>query len=103
MFTQIYYVIRSKADGRYLVAHPDQDLKQDSSKSSYLLLFRESFDALSYLNTHSPDVAMRFATESVSQNQVAGLLQRWSYGGVGIVLDPLLPRITFLADCSGGF
>jgi len=103
MFTQIYYLIRSKADGRYLVAHPEQDLQQDRSQSRYLLLFRESFEALSYLNTHSPDMAGRFATESVSKNQIAGLLQRWSYQGVGIVLDPLLPRIEFLADCSGEF
>ena len=45
MFSEIYYIVRSQADGRYLLAHPNPE------NSGYLLLFRENFDALSYLNT----------------------------------------------------
>jgi len=28
MFSQVYYLVRSRADGRYLVAHPNQMLDQ---------------------------------------------------------------------------
>ena len=92
MFTQVYYLVRSRADGNYLVAYPHQD-----SRSGYLLMFREHFEALSYLNSHSPDLATRFAVESVPGNQLEGILKRWSFTGVGIVQDPLLPRIEFLS------
>ncbi len=94
MFSQIYYLILSRADGRYLVAKP-RGSSQDS-EDSYLLMFRESFDALSYLNAHGLDVADRFAVESVSGNQLKGILQRWGFTGVGIVQDPLVPQIEFL-------
>jgi hypothetical protein len=60
-------------------------------------MFREHFDALSYLNTHGPDVADRVAVESVPSTQVGGLLKRWGFTGVGIVQDPLLPKIEFLS------
>jgi len=75
MFSQVYYLVRSRADGRYLVAHPNTDA--EPSKSSYLLMFREHFDALSYLNTHGSDTADRFGVESVPGSQVGGLLKRW--------------------------
>lgn len=94
MFSQVYYLVRSRADGRYLVAHPNTDA--EPSKSSYLLMFREHFDALSYLNTHGSDLADRFGVESVPGSQVGGLLKRWGFTGVGIVQDPLLPKIEFL-------
>lgn len=60
-------------------------------------MFREHFDALSYLNTYGSDVADRFAVESVPNTQVGGLLKRWGFTGVGIVQDPLLPKIEFLS------
>lgn len=91
-----YYLLRSRADGRYLVAHPNKD-SQTSATSSYLLMFREHFEALSYLNTHGSDVAERFAVESVPDTQVGSLLKRWGITGVGIVQDPLLPKIEFLS------
>ena len=90
MFSQIYYLILSRADGRYLVAKPQE------SEESYLLMFLEGFDALSYLNAHGANVAERFAVESVSGNQLKGILQRWGFTGVGIVQDPLVPQIEFL-------
>lgn len=60
----VYYLIRSRADGRYLLAHPNTNVKP--GEPGYLLMFREHFDALSYLNTHGSDVADRFAVESIS-------------------------------------
>jgi hypothetical protein len=94
MFSQIYYLILSRADGRYLVARTRTGA--DSPDAGYLLMFRERFDALSYLNAHGLDVADHFAVESVSGTQLKGLLQRWGFTGVGIVQDPLVPQIEFL-------
>ena len=88
MSLQVYYLIRSKADGSYLLAHPNPD-------SAYLLIFREHFDALGYLNTHAWDIAAQFAVESVPSTQVGNLLKRWGFSGVGIVQDPLFPKIDF--------
>lgn len=96
MFSQVYYVIRSKADGRYLTAHPDSITA--SNDPGYLLMFRENFEALSYLNTHGADVAQRFAIESVPGSQLKSLLKRWGFVGVGVVQDPLLPQIEFLSQ-----
>ncbi|MEA5595322.1 hypothetical protein [Rivularia sp. UHCC 0363] len=93
MLSEIYYLIRSKADGRYLAAHPNED-----DVSSFVLLFRENFDALSYLNTHAGDLADRLTVESISGTQLKTVLQRWSFKGVGIVTDPLLPKIDFLVQ-----
>lgn len=94
MFSQTYYLILARADGRYLVARPKGS--PDSTEAGYLLMFREHYDALSYLNTHGSDVANRFAVESVSGTQLKGLLDRWGFTGVGIVQDPLVPQIEFL-------
>ncbi|MUL37444.1 hypothetical protein [Gloeocapsopsis dulcis] len=94
--SQIYYLIRSRADGRYLVAHPR--VTSGTENNGYLLMFREDFDALSYLNTHGADVADQFAVESVAGSQIGSLLQRWSFVGVGIVQDPLLPKVEFLTN-----
>jgi hypothetical protein len=94
--SQIYYLIRSRADGRYLVAHPR--VANATEKNDYLLMFREDFDALSYLNTHGADVADQFAVESVAGSQIGSLLQRWGFIGVGIVQDPLLPKVEFFTN-----
>lgn len=95
MSSQVYYLVRSRADGRYLVAHLSPDA--EPGESGYLLMFREHFEALSYLNTHGSDVAERFAVESVPSTQLGGLLKRWGFTGVGVVQDPLLPKIEFLS------
>ena len=91
MLSQVFYLLRSRSDGKYLSANPNPD-----SAVSYLLMFREDYDALSYLNAHAADVADRFGVESISGSQVKKLLERWSFKGVGIVQDPLLPNIEFL-------
>lgn len=93
MFTQVYYLLRSRADGNYLVAHLNQ-----GNDSGYLLMFREHFDALSYLSTHGQDVTDRFAVESIPGNQLKAILERWGFVGLGMVQDPLLPKIEFLAQ-----
>jgi hypothetical protein len=90
MLSEVYYLLRVKADGRYLTARPN------SEDNGYLLLFRENFDALSYLNTHAGEVADRFAVESLPGSQLSSLLKRWGFIGVGMVSDPLLPKIEFL-------
>jgi hypothetical protein len=91
MFSEIYYLVRSKTDGSYLAAHP-----KTSGGPGYLLMFRERFDALSYLNTHGAGVQDKFGVESIAGSQLKGLLQRWGFAGVGIVQEPLLPKIEFL-------
>jgi hypothetical protein len=94
MFSETYYLILSRADGRYLAAQPKGGGKE--SGGGYLLMFREDFEALSYLNTHASDIANRFAVESVSGSQLKGLLRRWGFIGVGVVQDPLVPQIEFM-------
>ncbi|MBE9208416.1 hypothetical protein IQ244_18145 [Nostoc sp. LEGE 06077] len=90
MLSDVYYLLRVKADGRYLTARPNAE------ESGYVLLFRENFDALSYLNTHAAEVANRFAVESLPGSQLSSLLKRWGFIGVAIVTDPLLPQVEFL-------
>jgi hypothetical protein len=90
MLSEIYYILRSSSDGRYLVAHPHAET------AGYLLLFRENFDALSYLNSHAGELANRFTVESFPGTQLGNLLKRWGFSGVGIVTDPLLPKIDFM-------
>ncbi len=94
MFSQVYYLLRSKVDGSYVVAHPP--VAGDRSNSGYLLMFREHFDALSYVNKHAADVADRFAVESIPASQIKSLLNRWQFAGLGIVNEPLLPSIEFI-------
>lgn len=91
MLSEIYYLIRSKADGSYVSGRPNPDTAQ-----SYLLLFSEHFDALSYLNKHAPDLVNKFAVESISGTQIKPILQRWGFTGVGMIKDPLLPQVEFL-------
>jgi hypothetical protein len=89
MQNQIYYALRSRSEGNYLVAHVETD-------TSYLLLFTEYADALSYLNTHSPEHRDRFAVDSIPNTQISSIIKRWSLEGIGLVQDPLLPTVKFL-------
>lgn len=95
MFKQIYYLLRSKKDGKYLVAKIEK--QQQREESNYLLLFKENFEALSYLNAHAPEYSNQFTLESVDDTQLQGIIKRWSFTGVGMVEDPLIPTIKFLA------
>ena len=62
--SQTHYLIRSKVDGQYLAARPRSDTEDsDRPAPSYLLMFKEHADALSYLNMHGAAVADRFAVE----------------------------------------
>lgn len=95
MSTQIYYLLRSRLDGRYLTAHPDKS-QLENENSGYLLVFSADYDALSYLNAHAPeDTANQFAVESVVSSQLGPLLQRWSLQGLGVVEEPRLPQVSF--------
>jgi hypothetical protein len=109
MLSQVFYLIRSKADGQYLVARTRAEPRQRAEQrgdagagdaqagdAKYLLVFKEHYDALSYINTHGADVANRFAVESIAGTQLGNLLKRWGFMGMGMVEDPLLPRIEFL-------
>jgi hypothetical protein len=92
MYSEIFYLVRSKLDGKYLVAHP-----KTKDWMGYLILFKEHFDALSYLNKYAEEVRDRFSVESLPGSQLKNLVKRWEFEGVGIVEDPLLPRIEFLS------
>lgn len=94
MSLPINYLIRSKQDGKYLVARLSES--PDQAEASYLLVFKEDYEALSYINTHGKPYSDRLSVESVSPTQLKGLLQRWGYQGLGIVEDPLIPTIHFV-------
>lgn len=89
MAFQTYYLIRSKNDGQYITAHVGDN--------QYILLFQQDFEAYSYLNTHARDLAQKFAVETLVGSQLSALLNRWGYQGVGLVQDPLIPRVEFMA------
>lgn len=95
MLSQTHYLVRSRSDGKYLVARINQE--GNETPLSYLLLFQEDFDALSYLNTHGSNVSDRFSVESIPGTQLKGILQRWGFDGVGLVKDPLIPHVEFLS------
>ncbi len=99
MFSQSYYLIRSRIDGSYLAAYPNQaeDEKSRSPSDGYVLVFSEHADVLMYLNKFAADVRDRFTTETLPSSQLASVLKRWGYKGVGMVKDPLLPSIDFLS------
>ena len=96
MLSQANYLIRSKIDGKYLVARMQTETQQ--KEANYLLLFQEDYDALSYINTHGADFRDRLTVESVSSLQLKSLLQRWGYEGIGLVEDPLVPQIKFMSQ-----
>lgn len=94
MLLQINYLIRSKQDGKYLVARmPDQS----GIEASYLLVFQHDYDAMSYINTHGQEFSDRLTVETASPIQLKGLMSRWKYAGFGIVKDPLIPDIQFVS------
>ncbi|HAC64661.1 MAG TPA: hypothetical protein DCF68_14290 [Cyanothece sp. UBA12306] len=94
MLSQVHYLVRSKTDGQYLVARIPQE--NNEKIDQYLLLFKEDFEALSYLNTHGSGISDRFSVESIPSTQLKAILQRWGLTGIGLVQDPLIPRIEFL-------
>ena len=53
MLLQINYVIRSKRDGKYLVARLPE---KSGIEASYLLVFKQDYDALSYISTHGQEL-----------------------------------------------
>ncbi len=98
MFSQAYYLIRSRIDGSYLAAYPKlSDDEARSPANGYVLLFQEQYDALGYLNKFAVGMVDRFTTESISGSQISSLLDRWGYKGFGVVKDPLIPTIEFLS------
>ena len=94
MLLQINYLIRSKQDGKYLVARMP---RQSGTEASYLLVFQHDYDAISYINSHGREYSDRLTVETASPMQLKGLMQRWDYNGFGIVKDPLLPEIQFVS------
>ncbi|MBW4652896.1 MAG: hypothetical protein KME20_07710 [Kaiparowitsia implicata GSE-PSE-MK54-09C] len=97
MISQVYYLVRSRQDGQYLVARPRPPASaSESEPTAFLLLFNEHADALSYLNTHAAQVSDEFVVESMAATQLKGMLKRWGFGGVGVVNDPLIPQVEFL-------
>lgn len=67
-----------------------------SKDSGFVLLFSTDYDALSYLNHHAADVAHQFGVEAIARTQLKPLINRWSFTGVSIVTDPLVPLVDFL-------
>ena len=94
MLLQINYLVRSKRDGKYLVARVPEE---SGAEASYLLVFQQDYDAMSYINTHGGEFSNRLMIESVSPMQLKTLMQRWGYSGFAIVTDPLLPKIQFVS------
>jgi hypothetical protein len=97
MLSTVYYLVRSKVDGKYLAANPKPD-----STERYILIFRENFDALGYLNKYAGELKEKLAVESITLTQLKGVMQRWGYTGVGLVEDPLLPKVEFLSQVKFG-
>lgn len=92
MYSQVYFLLRSKQDGRHLAARPDET----ATDQTYLLIFAADYEALSYLSTHAPEARDRFAVESVPAYQLKDLLNRWGFAGVGKVSDPTPPIVQFM-------
>jgi hypothetical protein len=91
----LYYTLRVKQNGQYLGATPNPD-----RPDRFVLVFRETADALSYLNAHASGLEDRFSVETLNQTQVGGILERWGFAGVGLVRDPQLPEIEFATRLS---
>jgi hypothetical protein len=89
MLSQQYYVLRSRGSGEYLVAHPTANASE-----GFLLLFSTDYEALSYVNIHSPGSPC--TVEGFPITALRTTLVRWQLVGVGIVNDPLVPQIQFL-------
>ncbi len=97
MLNTPYYLLRAKSTGQYLVARPPiEGGHPEQPTDPFLLLFVADFDALSYLNAHAGDHAAQFSVEYCDRTQIKKICDRWSYKGIGVVNDPLVPRIEFL-------
>lgn len=94
MLLQINYLVRSKQDGKFLVARVPQ---AGGNEASYLLVFQHDYDALTYINTHGKEFSDRLTVETASPTQLKSLMLRWDYSGFGMVKDPLVPDIQFFA------
>ncbi|MCC0176678.1 hypothetical protein I4641_06760 [Waterburya agarophytonicola K14] len=94
MLLQVNYLIRSRKDGKYLVARLPE---KSGIEASYLLVFQQDYDALSYINTHGKEYGDLLTVETASPTQLKSLMLRWSYAGFGIVKDPLVPDIQFVS------
>ncbi len=90
MYSQTYYLLRSKHDGRHLAARPNE------GPATFLLLFAMDYEALSYLGTHAATVRDRFTVEAIAAYQIKDLLNRWGFTGVGWVRDPTPPIVEFM-------
>jgi hypothetical protein len=99
--SQLYYLVRSRLDGQYLVAKLRGQAAEDGDRPTYLLTFNDHAEALSYLNTHAAELADRFAVEAIAPSQLSSLLKRWGYSGIGLVKDPLIPQVEFLERQPG--
>ncbi|TVQ05751.1 MAG: hypothetical protein EA368_18650 [Leptolyngbya sp. DLM2.Bin27] len=96
MISQLYYLLRSRADGSYLVAHPHgQGDPGQPAPTGFLLVFTADYDALSYLNAHAPDLSDKFAVETVTASSLKPMIGRWSFQGLGMVNDARLPEVEF--------
>ncbi|MBE7383002.1 MAG: hypothetical protein F6J95_016500 [Leptolyngbya sp. SIO1E4] len=93
MYSQVYYLLRSKQDGRHLAARPDAEHHPDRT---FLLVFPADHEALTYLSTHAPEVRDRFTVESLPAYQIKGVISRWGFAGIGVVNDPIAPNVQFL-------
>jgi hypothetical protein len=89
----LYYLLRSRADGRYLAARLRTDGPDPAAQ--FLLVFQADYDALSYLNAHAPEVSDLFVVETLAPTHLKPLLGRWDFQGLGMVQDPRLPDIEF--------
>ncbi len=99
MFSDSRYLIRSRQDGQYLVARIK--VTNQEKLNQYVLIFKENYDALSYLNTHAKNLADRFSVETVNESQIKSVIQRWGFNGIGLVNDPIEPSIEFLSYEKG--
>ena len=103
MVSQLYYLLRSRADGSYLVARPQRSTPGNSNDqpenqpppAGFLLVFTADYDALSYLNTHAPDLRDNFSVEAITPSGLKPLMNRWNFQGLGMVQDPRLPEVEF--------
>lgn len=96
MVSQLYYLLRSRADGSYLVARPHGGGGPDQPPpTGFLLVFTADYDALSYLNAHAPELSDKFAIETITASSLKPLINRWDFQGLGMVNDPRLPQVEF--------
>ena len=98
MINTPYYLLRSNSTGQYLVARPPvEGGHPELATDPFLLLFIADFDALSYLNAHAKDYAPQFSVEYCDRTKIKSICDRWSYKGVGVVNDPLVPQVEFMS------